>query len=63
MNSFIDKWGPAIQGKSDPAEFAKALQDTGGFGVYENGDKVPSYVSGLAGTIRGLRSIIGDKDL
>jgi hypothetical protein len=44
LKSFVAISGSLIQGKSDPQAFAATLQNSGKFGVYENGAKVPTYV-------------------
>lgn len=59
MKSFITLSGSLVRGKSDPEAFAAALQSSGKFGIdVDTGAKVPDYVSGVAGTIRGLRAIV-----
>lgn len=59
LNSFVALSGSLIRGKSDPVAFATALQNSGKFGIdVDTGAKVPGYVSGIAGTIRGLRAIV-----
>jgi hypothetical protein len=59
LKSFIALSGPLIQGKSDPEAFAAALQNSGKFGIdVDSGAKIPSYVDGVARTIRGLRAIV-----
>jgi hypothetical protein len=43
----------------DAEAFATALQNSGKFGIdTTTGAKVPSYVGGVAATIRGLRAIV-----
>ena len=59
LKSFVAIAGSLVQGKSDPAAFAAALQNSGKFGVYKNGAKVPTYVPEVAATIRGLSEIVG----
>jgi hypothetical protein len=59
LRSFVATSGTIIDGKADPEEFARALQDSGKFGIDpRSGAKVPTYVRDLASTIRGLRAII-----
>ena len=58
LASFAQQYGHIVKGKSDPTEFAAALQDAGKYGIKAKGGKVSSFVSGTAATIRGLRSII-----
>jgi Mannosyl-glycoprotein endo-beta-N-acetylglucosaminidase len=51
-----------VSGKSDPAEFAKALQDSGKFGIDPmTGKPEPGYVASVASTIRGLRPYIANR--
>lgn len=47
----------------DPEAFAAALQNSGKFGVHDNGAKVPTYVPQVAATIRGLRAIVARRTL
>ena len=63
LKSFVAIAGPLIQGKSDPEAFAAALQNSGKFGVHDNGGKVPTYVPQVAATIRGLRAIVARRTL
>ncbi|HZK90297.1 MAG TPA: glucosaminidase domain-containing protein [Stellaceae bacterium] len=63
LASFVATSGSIIQGKADPEDFARALQDSGKFGVYESGAKVPTYVHDLAATIRGIRIILARRRL
>ncbi len=63
LKSFVAIAGPLIQGKSDPEAFAAALQNSGKFGVHDNGAKVPTYVPQVAATIRGLRAIVARRTL
>jgi len=59
LQSFVAIAGPIVRGKEDPEEFARALQDSGKFGIdVTTGAKMPNYVPGLAATIRSLRAII-----
>jgi hypothetical protein len=59
LKSFVALSGSLIQDKSDPEAFAGALQNSGKFGINPTTEaKVPTYVSGVAGTIRGLRAIV-----
>jgi flagellum-specific peptidoglycan hydrolase FlgJ len=58
LKSFVAVSGSLIQGKSDPKAFAAALQNSGKFGIYDNGGKVATYVPQVAATIRGLGSIV-----
>ncbi len=63
LKSFVAISGSLIQGKSDPEAFAAALQNSGKFGIDMNtGAKVPTYVGGVAGTIRGLRAIVARRN-
>jgi flagellum-specific peptidoglycan hydrolase FlgJ len=64
LKSFVALSGSLVQGKSDPEAFAAALQNSGKFGMNpDTGAKVPTYVSGVAGTIRGLRAIVERRTL
>lgn len=64
LKSFIAISGPLIRGKSNPEAFAAALQNSGKFGIDpKTGAKVPSYVRGVAGTIRGLRAIVARRQI
>jgi len=59
LRSFVAISGSLVRGKSDPEVFAAALQDSGKFGVdTRTGAKMPSYVTDVARTIRGLRPIV-----
>ena len=59
LRSFVAISGSLVEGKAEPEEFAAALQNSGKFGIdTQTGAKVPSYVGGVAATIRGLRSIL-----
>jgi hypothetical protein len=58
IKSFIAISGPVVQGIRNPETFASRLQNSGKFGIYDNGAKVPTYVSSVAATIRGLRAIV-----
>jgi hypothetical protein len=59
LKSFVAISGSIVQGKSNPEAFADALQNSGKFGINpDTGAKVPTYVGGVAGTIRGLRAIV-----
>jgi hypothetical protein len=59
LRSFEAIVRPFARGVSDPAEFARALQNSGKFGIDPvTGTKKPAYVPGLAATIRGLRAIV-----
>ena len=59
LRSFVAVAGRIVQGRSDPAAFAAALQNSGKFGINPvTGAKVPGYVKRVAATIRGIRSII-----
>jgi hypothetical protein len=55
LNSFIARYGSLIRGVSDPKTFARILQNTGSFGVDEDGRKRPEYVPDVDATIRGFR--------
>jgi hypothetical protein len=60
LRSFAAIAGSLVRGVSDPSDFAAALQNSGKFGIdTRTGQKRPDYVPGVAGTIRGLRPIIG----
>ncbi len=60
LKAFIALSGSVVRGKSDPAAFAAALQNSGKFGIDVRTEaKVPGYVDEVAGTIRGLRAMIG----
>jgi len=51
-----------IEGKSDPREFAAALQNSGKFGIDpKDGSKVPAYVDGVAATIRSAEIKLAKK--
>ena len=59
LRSFIAVSGSIVQGKRDPEAFAIALQNSSGFGIDpKTGAKIPTYVRGVAATIRGIGSII-----
>jgi Mannosyl-glycoprotein endo-beta-N-acetylglucosaminidase len=58
LRSFIAESGSVVQGISNPAEFAAALQNSGKYGINRDGSKVPTYVPNTALTIQGLRAII-----
>jgi hypothetical protein len=58
MRSFIKVYGALVRGKSDPEAFARALQDSGNFGINPDGTKVSTFVHGAANTIRGMRTRI-----
>jgi mannosyl-glycoprotein endo-beta-N-acetylglucosaminidase len=61
--SFVRTAGDFVKGKADPREFATALQNSGKFGINQDGSKVPTYVDGVAGTIRGIRSIVARRQI
>jgi flagellum-specific peptidoglycan hydrolase FlgJ len=63
LQSFVALSGSIVQGKSDAEAFATALQNSGKFGVYENGAKVPSYVPNVAATIRRLAPIVAQRKI
>ncbi len=63
LKSFIAVSGSLIRGKNDPEVFATALQNSGKFGIYRNGAKVPTYVDDVARTIRGLRAIVARRKI
>ncbi len=63
LKSFVAISGAIIRDKSDPEAFAAALQNSGKFGVYENGAKVPTYVPDVARTILGLRAIVAGRKI
>jgi flagellum-specific peptidoglycan hydrolase FlgJ len=52
--AFAQQYGSIVQGITDPSAFAAALQNSGKFGVNQNGTPVPSYVGSTAATIRGI---------
>lgn len=59
LRSFVKISGSIVMGKSDPAEFARALQDSGKFGINpDTGAKKPTYVHDVSKTIEGLRPFI-----
>ena len=59
LASFAVTSGSVVQGKADPEDFARALQDSGKYGINPTtGGKVPGYVHGLAATIRGIGTIV-----
>ena len=59
LRSFTAISGSIVQGKRDPKAFAAALQNSGKFGIdIRTGAKLPGYVGDVAGTIRGIRSIV-----
>jgi hypothetical protein len=58
MQSFIKVNGSVVRGKSDPEDFARALQDSGKFGIYPDGTKVPTFIHSTARTIVGIRKLI-----
>jgi len=59
LRSFVKISGSIVRGKSDPAEFARALQDSRKFGINpDTGEKEPTYVHSTAKTIEGLRPFI-----
>jgi hypothetical protein len=53
LRSFVARYGSIVQGLADPTDFAAALWNSGKFGVGN-----PTYVSDVARTLRGLRSIV-----
>ena len=62
LKSFIAVSGSLIRGKNDPEVFATALQNSGKFGIYRNGAKVPTYVDDVAEPFAGFaRSWPGGK--
>jgi len=59
LRSFVKISGSIVRGKSDPTEFARALQDSRKFGINsDTGEKEPTYVHSTAKTIEGLRPFI-----
>jgi len=58
MRSFIEDYGNLVQGASNPAQFARSLQNSGKFGINPDGTKVPTYVSDMVGTIQHLSPFI-----
>ncbi len=59
LRSFIAESGSTVRGISDPEAFARALQDSGKYGIdIDTGGKVRTYVSSTAATIRGLRPFV-----
>lgn len=63
LKSFVAISGSIVRGKRDPGAFAAALQNSGKFSVNQNGVKVATYVSNVAGTIRGLRAIVAQRKI
>lgn len=64
LKSFVAISGSLIQDKGDPEAFAAALQNSGKFGIDPTtGAKIPNYVGGVAGTIRGLRPIVARRKI
>jgi hypothetical protein len=64
LKSFVNISGSLVRGKSDPEAFAAALQNSGKFGINtDTGAKMPAYVGGVAGTIRGLRPIVARRKI
>ncbi len=62
LRSFVVESGKLVRGASDPVEFMTVLQSSGKYGIDpDTGAKDPTYVSRVASTIRGLRSIIERK--
>jgi hypothetical protein len=62
LKAFVALSRSLIRGKSDPEAFAAALQNSGKLGIdIRTGAKVPDYVDGVAGTIRGLRPILAGR--
>jgi len=59
LRSFVKISGSIIRGKSDPTEFAAALQNSRKFGIDpKTGAKVPTYVHDVSKTIEGLRPFV-----
>jgi hypothetical protein len=54
--SFARSYGSFVQGIWDPVAFASALQNARKFGINPDGSKVPTFVSDVAATIKGLAS-------
>jgi len=64
LKSFIAISGSIVQNKRNPEAFATALQHSGQFGIHrKTGAKVPTYVSDVARTIRGIRSIVARRKI
>jgi hypothetical protein len=64
LKSFVATSGSLVEGEADPENFAAALQNSGKFGIDPTtGAKVPTYVSGVATTIRGLHSIVARRTI
>ena len=59
FQAFGYHYGSRVQGTSDPAEFARILQNTGGFGIdRDTGAPVKAYVPNVSSTIVGLRPYV-----
>jgi flagellum-specific peptidoglycan hydrolase FlgJ len=52
--SFRLDYGSIVQNISDPAGFARALQDAGKYGINRDGTKVSTFVKELSNTVAGL---------
>jgi len=63
LRSFAAISGSLGHGKSDPVEFARALQNSGKFGINPDGSKVPDYVSKVVSTIRGVAAITARQNI
>ena len=58
LNSWAHQYGSLISGISDPNQFATILQNSGAYGIYTDGSKVPSFVPSTAATIRGVQKYL-----
>jgi flagellum-specific peptidoglycan hydrolase FlgJ len=52
--SFEDQYGSIVEGITDPAAFAAALQNAGKYGINFDGSKVSGFVGETRNTINGL---------
>jgi hypothetical protein len=60
LRSFLKESGQIIAGHTDPYEFARALQNSGKYGIDPNGRRVPSYVNDTARTIIGIQKYLNE---
>ena len=58
LKSFIKVSGALVAGKTDPADFARVLQDAGLFGINPDGSKVATFVRSTARTMIGIRALV-----
>ena len=58
LQSFVRISGATVSGKSDPTEFAAALQNSSKFGIESDGSKSPHYIHDLVSIIHGLRPFV-----